>query len=330
MIRNIGIPITSLPDLEPIQDVITQFGSVDDSIPVRDITVADGPDHIFHYQDAPLRLSETASVGFYRAMGIPLSYAKRCPSRLLASQVRHWVETDSRVGEGTFLINREDREATKFLPRGSSPVPVRALLETAAELVPSLRVRSFIQTTRDFTISLVDVEREYRITPEDFLYGGMTVQGSFVESKAVLFDGYIFRLVCSNGLITAADRKITKHLSGSESRMVAKMRETIEGVLATLPSKFEALKQTTELPAPDRESLISSLRTLAKIRTSVADRIREQYVSNPPESLYDAINLVTALGQEFVNSPRVARQTEELGGVLLSHHQLCSTCGRLQ
>lgn len=322
----------TLEGLQPLGSALLDFDTAPlERIPAEAFDIDDRAQ--FFLADQPVSLTDEAEISFLNEAEVPVKFAKRQPPQLRANILRHWLEHSEALRKGTFFVN-ERREAVNFVRAGSDWIrPVDILTSLNDQFSDKLMVHRIEQNNpRLFSISLVSPEHHLNMGEEtqgeDHLYGGVILDHSPNGDKATKIQGRIFRLVCSNGAITEAKDRITRHTAGSPATWQPRLVGAVNQILGTMSVQFDRLRHTAHVPSPTAEQLISSLKLLMNISPTLVEMIQLRFAIDCPRSLYDAINIVTACAHEL-ESPALIRQAETLGGVIVNHAVACGSCGRL-
>jgi hypothetical protein len=153
--------------------------------------------------DRKLLLEDAGLRRFARAVNAPFLYLDDLPPTLRAMLFQHHLDNGD-LGQNVSLFARGDRVvafADPGLLRLSGGEVLDAVLEGFGSDVGNLGVLKLEFLDESVEVDLVGYQTHDEIAPGDVLQAGLRVTHSFIAEHAEWVEAFIFRLVCSNGLV---------------------------------------------------------------------------------------------------------------------------------
>lgn len=280
-------------------------------------------------------------------LGIPMNYYRRLPASLKSSNANYWLSKE----QGNVFLRTysypEKRIARAILSDRYLPIDnydvMTALLEVIYSLQRKMTLHQAFISDRMMSVNLLDEEKTYNIgTAEhpDIVKFGVNVQNSEVGYSAYTLKMYIYRHVCSNGLILGerAIRRVhlgsrfsgdsddwvsnrTKRLEGEV--IISKSRDAMEYIMnednrqIMIEKLIEAKKQTFD----GSPKVISSLKLSLGFSEQEAQKVWNNLVS---PNRFELVNAITLSAQRYDNpkekdyNPERRLRMEEKAGDLLT------------
>lgn len=277
-------------------------------------------------------MSEWSSRQLYEKLGIPVPYARRMPSDILAMNVNYWLtaEPDKEI----MLRYRDDNIrgvlSGRYQPYDNYPVieAVDKCLEGAA-----VHVDSFHLDDLGFHLKMTSPELETRVGnlldgSADIITSGFYVTNSEVGARAVRIGYYIKRLICSNGLIgtRAKDFFYQRHMGLSQIQFEVGVAEGIGKALKasneTVTALVEARARKVESPAEIIKRIVQSNRLSQQFQDEVMIAYgTEQALSGDND--FSVIQAFTRAAHGLEVNKRV--EVETLAGYMLDHSLLAAS-----
>jgi hypothetical protein len=282
--------------------------------------------------------SPLTNSAFNQLMGvvnIPVSYANRIEHDLLNYNVNH------------LLKGRKDSYYSALVEDGV----IRSFMPTTSPYVSGYDMFSAIEEVfdGDYDLKYVkanDVKTSYSILPHEYknaiddsnLFGGIKVEFSDSWNIFPSLDTYIWRELCSNGMIDTLKSRKFRIKDSSADEVLSQVRDFASMSLDRLNDLFEQYKLLLEEPVVDYVRLISRICSEHKLPNKVKERIlfwAEQDVflstisNSKIENMHDIVNLFTFVGSHDLELTDENRQLlMEIGGNLtMSHIERCGSCG---
>lgn len=259
-------------------------------------------------------------------IGVQAGYLRRCEDDLVdlrAQNVNRWLQKLPQDKE--FLVRMDGRECRALLSTSYIPVSNLELLERFQEYAPDMNGSSKVNLELDATamasqIHWTDPNHTVELlTPGDISHLGLHIGNSEVGFHSVEIAAFMFRLVCTNGMVVAEKSWCFRqtHLS-----CIEQLNETFEVALPRIIQKLPemgsmfqaAMDISVEDPVKEIERLANQNGLTIKQRNLVTDH----FSRTPDPTMFGVMNAFTgAANQEGVDweSRRILQRT---GGAVLA------------
>ena len=298
----------------------------------------DGPDV------AEYSLSKDALLSAIKPFGMSGSYAFKCPPTLLEENLNYWyregLEKDlqlmvvghQEIGQAVVKesmvsfsnLSLFDRAVAKLTEQYEAD----SLYVDVSKLAHSLR-RTFLQ----FVIPAESRRMvESGTQHDDWWWGGVQVQNSLTAESQTRVAGYLFRPICTNGMVDTGPSAgaWSRRAAGSDAEDVYSWAErAVEDALGGLEHTFD-LVQATASHGLEGEmgdvvgDVFDQFRLPARSRSRVIDGL----VESDDLSMYAVLNAVTQAANDADN-PEEAQVLMSTGGDLAQHSERCDSCHRI-
>ena len=262
----------------------------------------------------------------FRHVGVPTNFFLRCNKSLKNDISRKFLETNSKAVQ---VLTRENRIENVFSTK-TPYVPTIDVFDAAQATVGKSMVETYTQNKGKFIINWVTEFASHPVKEvNDISKAGITIE---IGKPNVYFDfgvcvgGFIFRLVCKNGLITSRN-EITQVKGSTKEEILTNIKglvnESYEAVskkelprfvhMATVPiddpaNTVHQIARNNHIPRGHIKTLLDRVPTLGK-----------------KPSMYSVINLVTSYAKEIPDYYQ-RRKVQSLGGEVLKTEHKCPTC----
>ena len=197
-------------------------------------------------------------------------------------------------------------------------------------------------TLKETYFSLVVPHKSYELENSDILRSGIFVQHSVVGAKPLVMSGYISRDYNENGMISTQaveqwSRKKAKKsddITDDEDHydVYTWAFDTTDTILRTFKREAEQISYLSDMDMGNHAgTLFNDVFTKNSIPVAVQKLVREEYVDQPGQTLYDLWNSITLAANRVEIEDNVSTQKKlmEAAGKLVAHPQSCSKCHRL-
>lgn len=296
------------------------FSSADNSIVIdgKDIPVTSG---------AFRQLSEV--------LNIPVPYAQRIPDDLLDHTVNY------------FLSSREDNYYAALVEDDL----VRSFMPTTNPYVSGLEFFGAIEEAfgGDYDLKYVkvnDVDMSFSILPHEYknaidgtdLFGGLRVKFSDSWNTFPSLDTYIWREICSNGMIDTLKSRKFRIKNSSSNEVISQVQEFARLSLDALPALFDQYQALLSEPVANYARMISRICSDYRLASKVKDRVLfwadqdaflDTISDNQIKNMHDIVNLFTFVGSHDLDlTDDIREMLLSIGGNLtMSHADRCGSCG---
>lgn len=269
-----------------------------------------------------------------RTIGIPVSYAKKCPSEMLIPHLNYWFGSPI-LGKVRFFIENDT-----IVGCTASQGQHHTNLEILGEIEKAIGVNSIIGfqnniTSLDHSIFSVITDRIFEANSGDILHGGIEVQNSIDGSKTLQISPFIFRQVCSNGMIAAEHISNWKRNSSENFGMWT--QNVARSSMGRLDNEFGQIKRLQEVALTGEVHALNTLRSIfrkymisVKTQKEIAAEVLVSNTGNGANSMYDIWNAITRVG---THSPTLtatsSRDLRIIAGKVSREVSLCPHCDQL-
>ena len=268
-------------------------------------------------------------------MGIPVPYARRIPDDLLAYTVNYFLKG-----------NKNNHLAA--LAEGDR---LRSFRGVNTPYVSNIEMFEAVKDTvgNDFDLKYVkmgDTRTSFSILPANYresidgsnLYGGIKIVYSDSWNVHPTIDSYIWRELCSNGMINELEKKKFRVTNSSHDDVVRQIRDFSKIAIDKIPDLFESFSSLLTEQVPDYSKTIRMIALEYKLSNKTLNRLLFWAVSpdflatisdEKIKNMHDIVNLITYVGSHDSElTDDIRQRLLEIGGNLtLSHHERCGTCG---
>jgi len=273
-----------------------------------------------------VRLQEQALTTLANRIGVQAGYLRRCTDDLIdlrAENVNRWLRKLPQ--DKQCLIRMDGCECRAILSTSYVPVSNLELLERFQEYAPDMNGNTKVNLELDPTamacqIHWTDPDHTVELlTPGDVSHLGVHIGNSEVGFRSVEIAAFMFRLVCTNGMVVAEKTWCFRqtHLSCIE-QLDTTFEVALPQIIQKLPqigSRFqEAIEVVVENPFEEIERIANRNSLSAKQQKLVT----EHFNRTPDPTMFGIMNAFTgAANQEGIDweSRRVLQRT---GGSILA------------
>lgn len=289
------------------------------------------------------QLSKDAILGATSIIGLPKAYVTRAPAELTEQALNYWLGAGKGLGDKEYklLLTGPNRVAAAITKATISPFSNVRMVNDALEVihdkygdVPVYVDSKLHHSLRRTHIRLVLPEQR-KLMPSteahDNWFGGIEIVNSLTGEQQTTLSGYLFRVLCTNGLIDtrAASGAWSRRGNGNEDDVYEWARASVDDVLGGMEASFEGIEQLTRMRI-DNEVGVTLRDVFEQFSVPIRARVRvvTNMVENDELSMYSIANAITQAANESV-SPEEARELMGVGGQLVEHAQRCDNCHRL-
>lgn len=187
------------------REVRKDYLAPSEKIGVREFIGHKSRDIMLQVMGEPMLLTDHAHSQVANRLGIPKKYYDRLRqdhAPILAANVHGLMQREPK----RFMVRTLDGQVRAVMSDRFRPLDNDLMLEAALPVLqqrPNLEITSMQLSERRLYLQVVDHQVEGEVKPGDVVRAGFTLSNSEVGAGAVSVEEMIWRLVCSNGLITA-------------------------------------------------------------------------------------------------------------------------------
>lgn len=266
---------------------------------------------------------------------VPVPYAERIPAKLRDTTFNYFINAKKQAPY-TALIN--DGDIRSFMDPANAYVPTKDVFDTIVEVFEGdydLRYPKLFDVRTEFTL----LPLQYKEAIDDSnIYAGLKIVHSDSWASNPSIDTYVWRELCSNGMISELENKKFRVTGKSVSDILQQFHDFAELSLEKIPELIDSYKGLHDEAVLDYARVVTGICTANKISAKVRDRIL-LYASLPEftitisdqriKNMADVVNLFTYVGtHDTTLTDEVREILMSIGGRLtMEHAERCGSCG---
>lgn len=297
--------------------------------------------------DKTFPLDEKVERSLSKYLGIPKAYLEKCPPPLKAHNLNAWFTYNHTRAAVVETVN--SRFVSIHKP-DLLVIPIQRVVDIMADVLdPGFQVTNLVHDDQTFVIDVItpktievepwdaieDRNPEHHATVGDVTHGGIRFVANPTEPDDPLLVTYLHRLWCSNGATSPEASGLIKLKAKTVDDVIAEMEAGLKRIYGDLDTKLsEYASLATKYPPGSKEAFARQLGNEFKIPARVLNKALDRIEILPDgASLYDILNVFTALANEEGVSYKTKIKLQELGGTLafdteaVTHR--CQSCERL-
>lgn len=268
-------------------------------------------------------------------MGIPVPYARRIPDDLLSYTVNYFIKSNS--GNHISALT-EDGYLRSFMKTNTPYVSNQEMFDAILEATGGdydLRYAKMSDTKVSFSI----LPSQYRDSVDGSnLFGGVKVVFSDAWDSHPSIDSYIWREICSNGMINELESRKFRVSGASHDDVIRQIRDFATIAIDKIPDLFNNFNLLLEEQVDDYVKMLRRIVLEYKLTNKVLNRLL--YWAINPEflatisgekitNMHDIVNLITFVGShDHELTDDIKERLLQIGGNLtLNHNERCGSCG---
>lgn len=293
-------------------------------------------------RDEPFVLTDGAFDTLCKTLDIPKAYAKRCDPDFQATTFNHWAHAQNDTAQSVLVTKGQVRS---FIDPSYSYVPSLNVFNAVVEELNTIEGEQGVDLSKS-SFYLDDNVLETNIITGDWdtevldspIRAGIRLVHSDAWAVFPRFDAYLWRLVCSNGMVEGLDNMKFRVSGKNEQEIITNVRSYVAQSIEKIPAMIEGF---AALANHRVEALIPTIRRIAKewnLSQKVVNILIEVAQGHPflstisnreIRNMNDLVNLFTYVGSHNDQiSPAVRERLLEIGGALtLDEHHRCVSCG---
>ena len=306
-------------------------------------------------EDSPLQFkinSETYNLTAESAMQA-LNFAKMPKSvideydiEIIATAVNWYYGNKS--GERKALV--KDKKILAFTNPGTEIYSTTEIVKEMVRALANFEVTEYHfdnvhHTLKETHFSLVVPHKSHELENGDVLRAGVFVQNSVIGAKPLVMSGYISRDYSENGMISVQAVEQWKRTKAKKSEDITDDKanedhydvytwayDTADTILRLFKREAQSVEYLSNMDMGNHAgTLFSDIFTKNSIPVSVQKLVREEYVDQPGQTVYDLWNSITLAADrtELEDNVQTRKKVREAAGKLAAHPTSCKTCHRL-
>jgi len=300
----------------------------------KDLSFVGGNQKALTLGSESYNLGDESFTTICRVLDIPKVFANRCDKPLQENIFNHLMS--KREGTMFSMLTEGDRVRSFLSPQypyvSSFKVVETELEQYGSELEVGNyhlddNVLEFVAFTPEFDQNVID-------SP---VRGGIRIVHSDSWSVFPRFDAYLYRVLCTNGLISPLEHRKFRVSGKSEDDVLEQVKEFVTIALQQIPAMFDGFLALEGLKIENFTAMIRKIcvenRLPKKIReilveTSVTPEFKAT-IRNNIHTMYDLVNLFTYVASHNTDLSEAHREhLHEIAGNMTLHQSTrCGSCG---
>lgn len=319
-----------------LKDTLTHRNEVTDHIAFQfGNATFSGHDDTLKIDGRQMPMTSSAFRQLSEVLNVPVSYAQRIPDDLLEHTVNY------------FLTNRSDNYYAALVEDDV----IRSFIPTTTPYVSGIEFFSALEDAfhGDYDLKYVkvkDSEMSFSILPHEYknaldgsnLFGGLNVKFSDSWNIYPSIDTYIWRELCSNGMIETLKSRKFRIKDSSSAEVLSQVQEFARLSLEALPSLFDQYQALLGETVTNYVRMVNKLCSEYRLSSKVRDRLlfwaeQDAFLDTISEreikNMHDVVNLFTFVGSHDLELTDDIRELLlSIGGnITMSHSDRCDSCG---
>lgn len=291
---------------------------------------------IVTFLDKEFPMTTKAVAEAARLVGIPVNYANKCPSDMLNPHLEHWWGPGG-SGRARFYI--QNGSIVGCSPNVTSKYHSNAeILTIVEEAIGSDKIGILgynpPSVSLDQSVFSVVTDQCFEAKTGDMLYGGIEIQNSVTGDTAIEIAPFIFRQVCSNGMIVSEGLGRWSRRE-EDSNFSSWAYSASKSATQRIGGEFHRIKKLTEVPVGQRadntlRSLFQKFGISNRTQVEIVEESQATNEGNGPENMYDIWNAITRVATHSSKlSTTASRDLRWVAGEVVREVSLCPHCSQL-
>jgi len=265
----------------------------------------------------PFSLSEWAECQLCARLGIPVKYFRNCPGKLKKMQVEYLIK--HRIEKGKRWRLRLKGNTVRGLVSGSyqpfDNSKVAAVWENIGQY-DRFKYQSLLDDTSFFLRAIVP-NGEDKNDKLGGLLTGFYVRNSEVGRSGISAGPIVYRLVCSNGLVVAQERKALlykRHIWIDKAAIAEMLNYAVSGAIALSRKTTEAMAEARRTPI-NIDALVQKLDEL-ELEEQLRQQALDSFISDGDHNVFGMVNALTSTARGL--PPHERYELERSAGKILA------------
>lgn len=248
----------------------------------------------------PFSLSEWAECQLCARLGIPVKYFRGCPGKLKKMQVEYLIKYRSEKGK-RWRLRLKGNTVRGLVSESYQPFDNRTVASVWESIGQYERFsyESLLDNTSFFLRAIVP-NGENGNDELGGLLTGFYIRNSEVGRSGISAGPIVYRLVCSNGMVVALNRKALmykRHIWIDEADIAKMFNYAVSGAI-------DLSRKTTEAMADARKTSVSLDVLVQKLNElELEEQLRQQaldsFISDGNNNVFGMVNALTAAAREL-------------------------------
>jgi hypothetical protein len=248
--------------------------------------------------DNEVHLGKDSFAALCGTLDIPTPYASRCPQDEQARMLNFWMGQRKDIMHSALITNDEIRS---FMDAKYTYVPTARIFGAISDMLPEdFLVGNYGMQSGALEAQIFSPEYTQDVVDSE-IRGGLRMVYSDAWTVAPKFDTYLYRVRCTNGLVSPIAGRKFRVAGKSEMELIQQVREYVAVSLDQMPNMFAGF---LDLELQKVDNWIATVRKIclenklpkkvADILVATADMIEfKMTIRGGIHSMHDVVNLFT-------------------------------------
>ena len=164
---------------------------------------------------------------------------------------------------------------------------------------------------------------------KDILIGGVNFSASIMGEHPTEVTAYIYRLICSNGLMSAEQTfKWSRNTQSTD--LMEWFKDRTKAAIELLDTEFERIDglRSQIVPAEHRSDVLRNVFAEYSLSEKLRGAVMERIANDPPRNMYDIVQAITNVvnEEEVAANPLQVRRLQKVGGDMVAKMHVYDTC----
>ncbi len=291
----------------------------------------------------PFKLSRSAAEELRSRLGIPANFLSRLESPTAKQVVEElWRRQSISNSQRPLVVSRQEgmviaMSEARLARLGNEQMVdvIRTEIQRSGLTLPTVR-RFTILPNKDFTLGITfpAIAAEPRVG--DITQAGLHVEHCPTGQSPTSVNGYLYRLVCSNGAVApiclgSKKIRVRRHYDKGQEELLARVRMVTRKALGQVQAKVDelnSLAQTRVNPEAELRQIARSSRYNRLITSELLTALHRDEAGTPGDTLYDVFLALSRVATHFDLNDRMRRQMLRFSGIYsqTNHVRRCPHC----
>ena len=253
---------------------------------------------------------------FCNRLRLPHSYLVRCPGELQAENLNHWLREEREKRETLFCRFDGDKLRAVFTDRYTA-IDHMEILSKMVEYGFNPDVEVHYSLDQELLVLKVpDFTRAFGFGENDRIVPGISVANSEVGILAFSIEGYFYRLVCSNGLVSKTS--VASRFRHVSRKALDEFPDVLRQVVYESERNQGRFAISTQTRVDNPLVTIGSFNRQFNITKREAEAIQQAWEIEQGFTMFNVINAYTRAAHDSTMTAEEAYKLERIGGMILS------------
>jgi hypothetical protein len=163
----------------------------------------------------------------------------------------------------------------------------------------------------------------------DVVCGGITFQNSIMGESTMEVTGYVYRLICSNGMISA-ESKFKWSRKTETVELSTWFEEHVRACYESIDHEFDKIEQLIQTPIVEghRAQVLTNVFQEYELSDKMRHAVLARMADEPPRHMWDVVNAITNIAndEEYADNPHTIRRIQTIGGDISTKLHVCEAC----